>query len=172
MQLLRFRFGSLTSKLMLAIALSGCGDPLVTSQNTTPVIPTYKPAAQSVGLRSLELVPFRAFDAKGDEITGAICSVDTAYFSLTLSTPAVANLPSFGPETPPLEVECRIDERSVQVTVPTFNLSAERRAVRAAGLVGGAFGTVAGGIATERALNSGIRTNDILSYKPVSITFP
>lgn len=156
------------------VLLSACEDPMVVGRlDAPPTGPNFKPAAQSVALQHLNLTAVRTFSAGGDEIEGATCRLDTPYYDLTLTTPGVANLPSFGPQTPTIAVTCSSGGRTAQTTVSPFNQSTELRAAAAAGIMGagGTAAIAAGTAGAEMARNEPGRSTDRYAYSTIRVEF-
>lgn len=153
--------------LMASLVCAGCA-------TTQDDILKAKGSAQNVEFTSdgaqQGVVGFRATNVRvsrgGNSRTAAACDLTGDGFAATFTAPAVLNLPSYGKQTKPIRVECRVDDELHVQTVEPRNISAENRRANAVGagvLVGGVLGgALAGSVAGEKE-------GDAYSYKPITL---
>ncbi len=96
--------------------------------------------------------------------TTANCNLIGEGFKAAFTAPAVVNLPSYGKQTKPIQVNCSVKNENVSETIKPANLSAENRRANAVGagiLLGGIVGGAVAGSVT------GEKEEDAYSYKPI-----
>lgn len=94
-----------------ALLLAGC------AQGGLPLQPTVAaPAGRFDAVQGQADLVVRTFveDETGEtrEVGGAVCEIRSILFSARLVTPARFVFPSFGPQSPTLEIDCRAGELS------------------------------------------------------------